>query len=70
MAFLCFFCVVETRDVGIFPATIVRLVKFICLPIPKRFAALAADCSRLYNYVFEAFNCFSPYWCYFSALLL
>ena len=52
------------------PATIVRLVKFICLPVPKRFADLAADCSRLYNYVFEAFNCFSPYWCYFSALPL
>ena len=47
------------------PATIVRPVKFICLPIPKRFAALAADCSRLCNYVFEAFNCFAPYWCYF-----
>ena len=41
------------------PATIVRPVKFICLPIPKRFAALAADCSRLCNYVFEAFNCFA-----------
>ena len=47
------------------PATIVRPVKFICLPIRKRFAALAADCSRLCNYVFEAFNCFAPYWCYF-----
>ena len=40
------------------------------LPIRKRLAALAADCSRLYTYVFEAFNYFAPYCCHFSALPL